>query len=333
MDSKTLKGSLLLLLTALIWGVAFVAQSVGMEYVGPFTFNCVRSLIGAAFLVPCIRLMDHWRRTGLFGGAAASRTEGSSAGEETVSAGNTSFGKGRSGRALWIGGACCGTALFVASNLQQAGIQYTTVGKAGFITALYIVLVPVLGLLFGNKAGRKVLAGVVLAVFGLYMLCMQGETASFGKGEFLELLCAAAFSVQILLVSRYSPLVDGLRLSCVQFLVSGLESAVLMFLLEEPHIGAILQGWIPILYAGVLSCGVAYTLQIIAQKDLNPTVASLIMSMESVFSVLAGWLILGQKLSFKEICGCALMFAAILLAQLPDRKQTGMTEKKSAFVE
>lgn len=302
MKKTSLRSSLLLLLTATIWGVAFVAQSVGMEYVGPFTFNCVRCILGALVLIPCIFLLDVLRKRGQEGGAL----------ETTVYTWKQ--------KELYVGGICCGAALFVASNLQQFGIKYTTVGKAGFITALYIVLVPLIGVFLGKTAGIKIWISVALAVAGLYLLCMTGGF-SIGAGDFLVLLCAAAFSVHIMIVDYFSPRVDGVRMSCIQFLVCGLLSAVGMILTEQPRPEAILQAWMPVLYAGIFSCGVAYTLQIVGQKDMNPTVASLIMSMESVVSVLAGWVLLGQALSARELAGCVLMFAAIILAQLPGRER------------
>lgn len=299
------KSPLLLFLTALIWGVAFVAQSVGMDYVGGFTFNCVRCLIGSAVLIPCICFLDRWkeREQGKNDGADPSVKQ---TGEESDKAQR---------RTLWIGGICCGLALGIASNLQQFGIKYTTVGKAGFITAMYIVLVPVVGIFLKKMTGLKIWFSVVLAVAGLYLLCMT-EGFSIAFGDFLVLLSALVFTVHILVIDHFSPKVDCVRMSCIQFLVSGLLSGVGMLLFEQPSFGAIAAAWMPILYAGVLSCGVAYTLQIVGQKNMNPTVASLILSLESVISLLAGWVILGQSLSMKELFGCLLMCAAIVLAQI-----------------
>ena len=299
MKKKSWKSPVMLFLTATIWGVAFVAQSVGMEYIGPFTFSCVRCLIGGLVLIPCIFFLD--------------RVKGSERDETRCSRSG--------GRTLLTGGICCGIALFVASNLQQFGIQYTTVGKAGFITALYIVLVPLMSIFVGKTAGLRVWISVALAVAGLYLLCIT-EGFSIGKGDFLVLLCALAFTVHILVIDHFSPKADGVRMSCIQFFVCGILSGICMLITEKPEIMAILQAWIPILYAGVMSCGVAYTLQIIGQKDMDPTVASLIMSLESVVSVLAGWVLLGQKLSARELAGCVLMFAAIVLAQLPGRRMS-----------
>lgn len=302
MNKFVVKHSLLLLLTATIWGVAFVAQSVGMDYIGPFTFNAVRNAIGGLVLLPCIALL---RRTG-DGKGGIPQDERKAVSENRKN--------------LLLGGICCGVMLFVASNLQQIGIQYTTVGKAGFITAMYIVLVPILSIFLGKKAGIKIWAAVVLSVAGLYILCMTGGRFSLQKGDLLVLLSAFAFSVHILVIDHFAPLADGVKMSCIQFFVCALLSAVCMWLFEEPDMGAILQAWIPVLYAGVLSCGVAYTLQIVGQRGMNPTVASLILSLESVISLIAGWVILGQALSAREISGCVLMFAAIILAQLPERK-------------
>lgn len=291
-----MKNNAMLLLTALIWGCAFVAQSVGMDYVGPFTFNAVRSLIGAAVLLPVIALMD--------------RLEGKDK-KKAEKKGDT--------RTLILGGVCCGIALGVASSLQQIGIQYTTVGKAGFITAMYIVIVPLMGVFVGRKVRPVIGLCVVIAVAGLYFLCMKGGF-SLGGGDLMVMICAVAFSVHILVIDYFSPLVDGVRMSAIQFLVAGLMCSVPMFLWEQPQPAVILSAWAPILYAGVLSCGVAYTLQILGQKGADPVVASLLLSLESVFSVLAGWVILGQALSARELFGCALMFGAIILAQLPERK-------------
>lgn len=222
---------------------------------------------------------------------------------------------------MLLGGLSCGLALGLASGLQQVGIQYTTVGKAGFITALYIVIVPILGLFFRKKVGAKLWVSVVIAIFGLYLLCMSGSLR-LEWGDFLVLLCAVCFSVHIMVIDYFTTKVDGVQMSCIQFFVAALFSAVCMLFTEgvpDPHAVAI--SWVPILYAGVLSSGVGYTLQIIGQKGVNPTAASLVLSLESVISVLAGWVILGQSMSPREILGCVLMFCAIILAQLPDRKK------------
>ena len=291
------KNGVMLLLTAFIWGTAFVAQSVGMDYLEPFTFNGVRSLIGGIALLPCIWLLH--------------KLNGESKKEE-------------SGKVLLIGGLACGVLLFAASSLQQIGLKYTTAGKAGFITAFYIVIVPVLGIFLHKKIGWKIWLAVVLALAGLYFLCIT-ESFSIGKGDVLIFLCALIFAVHILVIDYFSPKVDGVKMSCIQFLVCGILSLPFMFTIETPKAAAMTAAWMPLLYAGVLSCGVAYTLQILGQKNVNPAVASLILSLESCFSVLAGWIVLGERLSLRESAGCVLMFAAIILAQLPDKKT--MVEK------
>lgn len=291
-----IKNGIMLVLTAFIWGTAFVAQSVGMDYLGPFTFNGVRSLIGGAALLPCI-----W----LFQKGKGKATEKPSRGAR---------------KELIAGGIASGLLLFAASSLQQIGIQYTTAGKAGFITAFYIVIVPVLGIFLHKKISGKVWGAVAIALAGLYFLCIT-EKFAVGKGDILIFLCALVFSIHILVIDYFSPKVDGVKMSCIQFFVCGIVSLPPMFFTETPKIGAIVEGWAPLLYAGVLSCGVAYTLQIIGQKNVNPAVASLILSLESCFSVLAGWMVLGEKLSMRESVGCVLMFGAIILAQLPDRKK------------
>lgn len=299
MKTQQIRNSLILLLTAFIWGVAFVAQSVGMDYVGPFTFNCVRSLIGGVVLIPCIFFLNK---------VNPGRNQEYQALDPA--------GREKNKKELIKGGVLCGIVICVASNLQQFGISYTTVGKAGFITALYIVIVPILGLFFRKKCSPAVWLGVILAVFGLYFLCMT-EGFSVQLGDFLVFLCALAFSVHIMVIDHFTQFVDGVKMSCIQFLVCGVISGICMFLFENPSISSILAAWQPILYAGILSCGVAYTLQIVGQKGMNPTVASLILSLESVISVLAGLVLLGQKLSRREVAGCVFMFAAIVLAQLP----------------
>ena len=296
------RNSFLLVLAAFIWGIAFVAQSTGGDAVGPYTFNCIRSIIGGLVLVPVIRLSDrlHWSR------------------KKPVSREDK--------RILLTGGIACGIALSIASNLQQVGITMgSPVGKAGFITACYMLIVPILGLFLKKKCGWNVWLGIVIAVFGLYLLCIQGSF-SIQFSDFLLILCALSFAVQILIVDHYADMVDGVRMACIEFIVCGIVSAIPMLFVD---MGLSVSGisewasaftdpyaWIPILYAGALSCGVAYTLQIIGQRGMNPTVASLLMSLESVFSVLAGWLLLKEALSGREILGCILIFIAVVLAQL-----------------
>lgn len=291
----------LLALTAFIWGSAFVAQSVGMDYLGPFTFNSIRCLMGGIVLIPVILF---FKRNG--------RKKGQEQAAEVAGAGIGSR------KDLIVGGICCGLALAAGSSLQQIGLVYTTAGKAGFITALYIVIVPVMGIFLGKRVGLKVWIGVVLAATGMYFLCIT-EGFSIAKGDFFVFLCAVAFSVHILVIDYFAPKVDGVALSCIQFFVCGILCAVPMLVSEQPQIIQIMEAWVPLAYAGVLSCGVAYTLQVVAQKNTDPAVASLILSLESVFSVLAGWVILGEQLSGRELFGCVLVFTAVILAQLPEK--------------
>lgn len=299
MKKTQIRNSLLLFLTAAIWGTAFVAQSVGMDYVGPFTFNSVRCFIGGIVLIPCIFLLNK----------IMPQNNEKMSPEEKI----------QNRKTLLIGGVCCGILLAIASNLQQVGIQYTTVGRAGFITACYIVIVPILGaLFFHKKCGSSIWVAVVLALIGLYLLCIN-DGFSVGIGDILIMICAVMFSLHILVIDHFSPLVDGVKMSCIQFFVCGILSAIPALFTETIVFSDILSAWQPILYAGALSCGVAYTLQIIGQKNMNPTVAALILSLESCISVLAGWVILHQTLTSKELFGCLLMAIAIVLAQLPEK--------------
>lgn len=304
---KNIKNSLILLLTATIWGVAFVAQSAGMEYVGGFTFNCIRSLIGGIVLIPCIFWLRKWKAkeqgTLLFV-------------EENIM--RQSFWERN--KTLICGGVSCGVVLCVASNLQQQGIKYTSVGKAGFITALYIVLVPVISIFMRKKVRKLVWIGMLFAVAGLYFLCIN-ETFTVGRGDLLVLACAAVFAVHILVIDYFAPKVDCVAMSCIQFITCGILSGIPMLLFETISLKSLLGAAGPILYAGVMSCGVAYTLQIIGQKNMNPTVASMILSLESVISVLAGLIILNQRLSARELLGCGLMFVAVVLSQLSQKEE------------
>ena len=281
--------SFLLFLTACIWGSAFVAQSVGMDFVEPFTFTCARSIIGGIVLIPCIpflRKLKQEKRRGIT-------------------------------KVEWIGGLLCGVALFAASNMQQLGIVHTTVGKSGFITALYVVIVPIMGVFLKKKMPKIIWFCVLLSVVGLYLLCMTGESFALNYGDFLTLICAILFSIHIMIIDYYSPKGDGVIISCIQFFTCGMLSAIVMFFAEAPSMINIVAAKWPILYAGVLSSGVAYTLQVVAQKNVNPTVASLILCLESVISAIAGWLILNETLTPRELLGCGLMFIAIVLAQIP----------------
>ena len=287
--------SLLLFLAACIWGVAFVAQSVGMDYMGPCTYNGIRFLIGGTVLLPLVYVRVKKKKN---------------TPEELPPA------------LTLKGGICCGLAICAASLCQQIGIMETTVGKAGFITTLYIIIVPVFGLFLRKKVPGKVWIAAAVAAVGMYMLCIN-ESFSVSRGDTFVFLCAIIFAVHILVIDYFSPKTDGVALSCIQFYTAGIICTVAAFAVETPTWGQFVSGIVPILYAGVMSCGVAYTLQIIGQKNVEPTVASLILSMESVVSVLAGWVILGQELSSKELAGCVLVFAAVILVQY-----NGRTPKK-----
>lgn len=303
-ETRQLRGGAMLMLTALIWGTAFVAQSVGMDYLGPCAFTATRNFIGCVALLPVIAL--------------ASRLRSGTQPEEAVPA----PGK----KALFGWGAACGLLLGGATLLQQAGMQTASAGKAGFLTALYIVIVPVLGIFLGRRPGLKVWIGVVLALVGAYLLSVKGG-AGIASGDLLVIASAVVFSLHILVIDSVPAGVDGVRLSCVQFLVAGVFALVLALFLESFTWRDILSAWVPLLYTGVVSSGVGYTLQILGQRTVNPTVASLILSLESVFAALAGWAILGQALSLRELFGCALVFVAVILAQLPSKKGRAINGK------
>lgn len=303
-ETRQLRGGAMLMLTALIWGTAFVAQSVGMDYLGPCAFTAVRNFIGCVALLPVIEL--------------ASRMRSGAQPEEAAPA----PGK----KALFGWGAACGLLLGGATLLQQAGMQTASAGKAGFLTALYIVIVPVLGIFLGRRPGLKVWMGVVLALVGAYLLSVKGG-AGIASGDLLVIASAVVFSLHILVIDSVPAGVDGVRLSCVQFLVAGVFALVLALFLESFTWRDILSAWVPLLYTGVVSSGVGYTLQILGQRTVNPTVASLILSLESVFAALAGWAILGQALSLRELFGCALVFVAVILAQLPSKKGRAINGK------
>ena len=315
MTLKQLKNSFLLLIAATIWGTAFVAQSVGMDYVEPFTFCFSRSIIGCMVLIPIIYLFGRKDKT-----SQKENTEKSSASFLSKN------------RILIFGGIACGICLFAASNLQQFGIMTSTAGKAGFITACYIIIVPVLGIFLKRKTSPLIWLGVVIALVGMFFLCIMPSIKndggfSFQPGDIQLILCSICFSFHILVIDHFSPKTNGIKLSCIQFLVCGILSGICMLIFETPSMENILNAWLPIMYAGAMSSGIAFTLQIIAQKDLHPTVASLIMSLESVISVLAGFVILNEVLSTYEIIGCVLMFIAIILAQIsPSDTSTANTE-------
>lgn len=294
--SRKLKGTIQLLICSFIWGVAFVAQSVGMDYVGPWTFICSRYLIGAVVLIPVIIFFDKYDSKKAE--VAVSKEEKQKIWKNTL-----------------IGGLCCGVFLVSASLFQQYGILYTSVGKAGFITALYIIIVPFLSIFLHKKIGLNAWISAIIACVGFYLLSIQGQD-TINKGDILLLVCSVLYSMQILTIDKYVEKVNTIAMSSVQFAVCAVVGAVGMFVFETPTWSAICQAAGPILYAGVMSSGVAYTLQIVGQRNLPPTVASLLMSLESVFSALAGWVILGQRLSFKELMGCTLVFTGVIIAQI-----------------
>jgi len=309
--SKKLRGNMMLFTAALIWGVSFVAQKAGMEYIGPFTFNGIRFLIGFLALFPVILIIN---------GIQKRKTI-----EQSID--GTMDSKEKTNRkTLMIGGLSCGIILFLASTVQQLGMVYTTAGKSGFITALYIVLVPILGLLGRSKIRPILWFCVAMATIGLYLLCIQ-KGFFISKGDLLVLVSAFGFAGHILAIGHFSPKADSIQLASLQFLIAGLLSVPFMLHFETIRWVDIVASAQPLLYAAVMSCGVAYTLQIIAQKDTSPTVASLIMSLESVIAVIAGILLLGEHISSREVWGCVIMFAAILLAQYPS------TEERLAKVE
>ena len=301
--SKKMQSNILLLFTALIWGSSFVAQKSGMDYIEPFTFNGIRMVIGGLVLIPFILLMDRKKARD---GAAEPMSD-----EE----------KAKARKKIIAGGICCGLAIFVASSLQQFGVSYTTAGKAGFITTLYVVIVPIISVLLRKRVRPIMWLCVVLGAVGLYLLCMTDDSFKLAFGDMLVLLCAVAFAVHIMVVDHFAAKLDGTKLSCIQFLTSGILGLVGMAIFESPDINAILDCWLPILYAGVLSCGLGYTFQVIAQKYAEPTVASLLMSLESVFAVISGAILLHGTMSMRELTGCAVIFAAVIISQLPEKKK------------
>lgn len=287
MQNKKIRANLLLLLTAFIWGMAFVAQSRGMESCGPFLFNGVRSILGGTVLLPVIFFMDK------------------------------KSGKTRE-NTTWplLGGLFCGLALFTASSLQQIGIIGAGAGKAGFITALYVVLVPVLGIFLRKKTSLKTWISVAIAIYGMYLLCMTEASFSIQKSDILLLLCALVFAVHIIIIDHFAPRSDCVRMACLQFYVAGVLSLIVACFTENVQLSDIIAAGIPILYTGILSSGVAYTLQIVAQKDTDATSAALICSLESAFALLGGFMLLGESFTLRELFGCALTFGAIILSQI-----------------
>ena len=289
---KQLSGVIALLGATVIWGSAFIAQSVGMDRIGPFTFQAVRCFLAVVFLFPASALFAKGKP----------------------------FWKSWADPALWRSGVICGLALFAASSLQQIGLVYTDAGKAGFLTAMYIVFVPFLGLFVGQSPGRNALLSLIPAIVGLYLLSCT-SVSGINKGDVLLLLCAVAFSVQILLIDRHCAGLDGLKLNCIQALVVAVLSVPCALLTETVDASLIASCWLPLGYAGILSMGVAYTLQIVGQKRVAPSAAALLMSLESVFAALFGWLLLHETMTRAELLGCALVFAAVVISQLPEKKK------------
>lgn len=292
-------GAFSLFVAAFIWGTAFVAQDAGMDFIEPFTFQAVRSYIGGFFLLIIIYIRDSLKKL-------KPKFK-----EEKKPDNKTTF----------IGGICCGFVLTVAACFQQFGIKYSTVGKAGFITALYVIFVPLCSLFFKKKVRPIVFVSAFLAVVGLYLLCMV-ESFSLSFGDTLLLICAFSYTAHIIVIDMFSPNTDPIKLSCIQFFVAGLLATVLMFIFEKPNVEAILKATGPLLYTGVLSSGIAYTLQIIGQKYTEPSIASLMMSLESVFAVLAGAVVLSQIPTVYETAGCLILFLAIVIAQLPAKTKS-----------
>lgn len=292
--SKQMKGTAMLLLAAMVWGAAFVAQTVGMDHVEPFTFQAFRQMLGALVLLPVIFLRDK-------AGSDINRPKTKKDYKELI-----------------VAGFICGLLLFIACSFQQFGLLYTTPGRSGFITALYVIMVPLSMVFFRKRVSLRVWIAVGLSVVGLYFLCMDG-TFQLGKGELLTLVSALCFTIHILYLERIAKRTDGVRLASLQFFFCSLISVPFMLLVEQVDLKAVLDCWLPICYTGLISSGVGFTLQIVAQKDTNPTLASIAMSMESVFAVLFGWILMGIGLMPKEILGCVLMFSAIVLAQLPSK--------------
>ena len=310
-NTTQLKGALLLLLTALVWGVAFTAQSKGMESVEAFTFNGIRMLMGSAVLAPFVILRDKLTCKKL---------------TETQKA-----EKKRADKRALLHGALLGIVFFTASNIQQHAFLYTGSGKIAFITALYIFFVPMLGLFIKKRTPLLTWLCVVLGFAGLFLLCIDPkDMGEVNKGDLLAVACAAVFAVHILMIERFAAVSDGLRLSAVQFFVGGILSCAAMFIFEHPSLDGIFNAAAPLLYAGIMSCGVAYTLQIIGQKYTEATVASLLLCMESVFGVIAATIILGERLKGREIAGCIIMFSAIILSQFSQRLTKMQANKKTA---
>ncbi len=311
MNNQKLKGNSMMLLTAFLWGLSFISQSKGVENLSPVAFNGIRSILGGIVLLPVIFLLDTRKRKK---GKTVQKID----------------------KQLIVGGVTCGVLLCIASTLQSIGMVWTSPGKAGFITALYMIIVPIIGLFIGKKPTKAVATAVVVAIISLYLMCVK-EGEQIVKGDIFVLICSFVFSAHILAIDYFSPKADGVKLSCIQFFVCGVLDLIWMFLFEMDNVSIkqITDCWLSIGYSGIFSCGIAYTLQMVGQKYTDPTSASILMSLESVFSTLAtvilvalGWNLTGGQLDARQIAGCSLMFVAILLVQLPDKKITSNNQMK-----
>lgn len=302
-NKKKIIGPILLISAAIIWGLSFVAQKQGMDYVGGFTFNGIRSLLGGIVLLPVILFRSVKNKNNI----KPSPAEKKSSRKDNI-------------KGILI----VGTMLCIGSNLQQFAFDYIEPGKVGFITALYMLLVPLISfIIYKKKQPFTTWLGVFLGVGGLYMICMGGSSSfGLGKGEFLALLCSIAFALHIIVIDKYASKIDAIVLSCGQYMITGVISCILMFIFEKPSIDGIMQAAIPILYAGIMSCSCAFTFQIIGQKYTEPTLASMLLCTESVFSVIFSFIILGERMTVIEYIGCAVMFTAIIIAQLPAKKHS-----------
>lgn len=302
--AKNFKGSIVLLIAAMIWGFAFVAQDVAAEIIEPFTLNGVRFLIGSASLLPVILVMSKKTGRPILEKTAADR------------------------KVLIKAGLLCGVFLCIAANIQQFGIaiyppEAASSGRSGFITALYVVMVPIFGIFLKKKIGLNVWVSVALATVGMYLLCFAEGISGIYLGDIIVLCCAFGFTLQIMCIDKYGSLVDGVKLSCIEFFVSGVLSLILMAIFENPELENLLATWKQLIFLGVFSSGIAYTFQIIGQQNMeNPTIASIIMSLESVFAAVGGVLLLNESMTTREIIGCIIMFAAIILSQLPSKSRT-----------
>jgi len=292
MKSQAIRADLLMLLAAAIWGFAFVAQREGMETMGPFLFNTARFIIGTVFLLPIVWYLSKKKKI--------------------------STGKETSTKKLWIAGTVAGLFLFTASSFQQVGIQYTTAGKAGFITGLYIFFVPLIGIFFGQRTGSGTWLGAFIAVIGLYLLSIN-EDFSIARGDLLQLICAVFFAAHVLVIGYVAKRMDPLKLSLIQYLVSGVLSFFIAIAIEVITWQMIVDTAIPLLYAGIMSIGVGYTLQVVAQQHAKSSHAAIILGLEGAFAVLGGWLILDENLSTRGLIGCGLMLSGMFLSQLLPR--------------